>query len=75
MSLASIVAKLVWLSSLFKELNVDLILPVPMYCDSKSAIQIAANPVFHECTKHIDMDYHFIREKVLNGLVKAIYLS
>lgn len=42
---------------------------VPTYTDSKLALQIAVNPVFHERTKHIDIDYHFIREKVQLGLV------
>ncbi|XP_019267575.1 PREDICTED: uncharacterized protein LOC109244869 [Nicotiana attenuata] len=41
----------------------------------KSTIQIAANLGFHECTKHIDINYHFIREKVQQGLVSTLYLS
>jgi len=51
-----------------------LSLPVPIHCDSKTAIQIAANPVFHERTKHIDIDCHFIREKALKGFVIIHYL-
>lgn len=73
-SLASTVAELVWLAGLFKEFAVDIQLPVSLYCDNKSAIQITANPVFHERTKHIDIDCHFIREKVLQGLVHIQYL-
>lgn len=62
--LASIVAEIVWLTRLFKELGVNLQLPIPLYSDSKSAIQIALNSVFNERTKHIDLDYHFIRERI-----------
>nr|GEZ78118.1 hypothetical protein [Tanacetum cinerariifolium] len=37
---------------------------IPMYCDSKAGIAISCNPVQHSCTKHIDVRYHFIKEKV-----------
>ena len=67
--MASIVAEVVWLVGLFKELGVQVKMHVPTYTDSKLALQIAVNPVFHERTKHIDIDYHFIREKVQLGLV------
>nr|GEV69134.1 retrovirus-related Pol polyprotein from transposon TNT 1-94 [Tanacetum cinerariifolium] len=39
---------------------------IPMYCDSKATIAISCNPVQHSCTKHIDVRYHFIKEKVEN---------
>lgn len=74
-SLASTVAEIIWLTGLFKELGVQVKLPVPIYSDSKSAIQIAANPVFHERTKHIDIDCHFIREKAQQRLIQPIYLN
>ncbi|XP_019260263.1 PREDICTED: uncharacterized protein LOC109238284 [Nicotiana attenuata] len=73
-SLASTVAEIIWLVGLFNELGVSLTLPIPLYCDSKFAMQIAANPVFHERTKHIDIDCHFIREKVQHGLIETVYL-
>nr|GFD13204.1 putative RNA-directed DNA polymerase [Tanacetum cinerariifolium] len=37
---------------------------IPMYCDSKAAIAISCNPIQHSRTKHIDVRYHFIKEKV-----------
>ncbi|GKC75860.1 ribonuclease H-like domain-containing protein [Tanacetum coccineum] len=39
------------------------------------AIQIAANPVFHERTKHFELDVHFVREKVLVGIIKTVKFS
>ena len=74
-SLTSTVAEVVWLIGLFKELGLSIQLPLDISCDSKSAIQIAANSVFHERTKHIDIDGHFIREKIQLGLINTVYLA
>jgi hypothetical protein len=40
---------------------------VPLLCDNESAVKIAKNPVLHSRTKHIDIRYHFLREKEANG--------
>lgn len=74
-SMASVVTELTWLTGLYKELGVEVEVPIDLYCDSKAAIQIAANPIFHERTKHIDIDCHFVREKIIQGLVKTHYVS
>ncbi|WMV21787.1 hypothetical protein MTR67_015172 [Solanum verrucosum] len=73
-SLAALTAEVVWVTNLFHELGVKLIGPANIYCDSKAAIQIAANPVFHERTKHIEIDCHFIRERIQKGLIKTSYI-
>ncbi|GJY82604.1 hypothetical protein Tco_0495980 [Tanacetum coccineum] len=54
------------------DLKIENLLPVDLHCDSNSAIKIAANPVFHERIKHLEIDLHFVREKVLNGVVKTV---
>ena len=46
-----------------------------MYFDNKSAINIAHNPVQHERTKHIEIDRHFIKEKIEGGLICTPYVS
>nr|GEX81957.1 retrovirus-related Pol polyprotein from transposon TNT 1-94 [Tanacetum cinerariifolium] len=48
---------------------------LPMYCDSKVAIAISCNPVHHSRTKHIDVRYHFIKEKVEKGIVKLFFVG
>nr|GEZ47738.1 retrovirus-related Pol polyprotein from transposon TNT 1-94 [Tanacetum cinerariifolium] len=47
---------------------------IPMYCDSKAAIAILCNPVQHSHTKHIDVRYHFIKEKVEKGIVELFFV-
>nr|GFD06387.1 retrovirus-related Pol polyprotein from transposon TNT 1-94 [Tanacetum cinerariifolium] len=47
---------------------------IPMYCDSKAAIAISCNPVQHLRTKHINVRYHFIKEKVKKGIVELFFI-
>lgn len=57
-----------------KEIGINVQFPAKIYSDSKIAIQIAANPVYHERTNHIEIDCHFIREKLQQGLIKVDYV-
>lgn len=73
-AMASTCCEIVWLRALLQDLKV---LPqvALLYYDSKTAIHIAANPVFHECTKHIDIDCHVVREKILMGIIWTFHVS
>ena len=62
--MASTASELVWLKQLLKDMGIMYDQPMKMYCDNNSARHIASNPVFHERTKHIEVDCHFIRENV-----------
>jgi len=62
------------LAGLLKELGVSITMPIKVFSDSKAAIQIAANPIFHERTKHIEIDCHFIRERVKSSFIAPQYL-
>ncbi|KAJ0555649.1 putative RNA-directed DNA polymerase [Helianthus annuus] len=64
--------EILWLINLFGELNVSVNLPVNLYCDNTAAISIAANPVFHDRTKHFELDLFFLREKIRNGSIKTV---
>ena len=64
-----------WLIGLYKELGVSLTHPIKMVCDSKTAIQIASNPIFHERTKHIDIDCHFVRERICQVILKTKHIN
>ena len=73
--MASAVAEITWLIGLYKELGVNIKQPVDLFCDSKAAIHIASNPIFHERTKHFDIDCYFVREKILQKMIKTQYVS
>ncbi|KAJ0440838.1 putative RNA-directed DNA polymerase [Helianthus annuus] len=71
-AMCSATCELIWLKNLLFELNVDCKLPMLLSCDSQAALSIAANPVFHERTKHFELDLHFLREKVANGVINPV---
>ena len=54
-----------WLRILFKELRIFLSRVLVIWCYNVSVIALSANPVFHSRTKHIEVDFHYVREKVL----------
>ena len=74
-AMAYTLAEITWLEGLYKELGVNIKQPIQLFCDSKAAIQIAANPIFHERTKHIDIDCHFVRERVSQGIIRTDHVS
>ncbi|GKB56700.1 uncharacterized mitochondrial protein-like protein, partial [Tanacetum coccineum] len=61
---AATTCELLWLSFLLKELHIQGHLLVALFCDNKYAQQLAANPCFHDRTKHLDIDRHFTSDKV-----------
>lgn len=61
--------EITWLLSLLKDLGLKDIHPVTLHCDNQ-----AANPVFHARTKHIEVDCHYVRDQVKEGVVKPTYL-
>ncbi|CAL1371986.1 unnamed protein product [Linum trigynum] len=74
-AMASTVSEIVWLRWLLSELGAPQTRATPLYCDNQAALHIAANPVFHERTKHVEMDCYFIRERVQSGDVLPLKVS
>ncbi|WMV34959.1 hypothetical protein MTR67_028344 [Solanum verrucosum] len=70
-----VVGELVWFERLLNELCVHCSLPIQIFCDSQAAVHIAKNPVFHERTKHIEIDCHFVRDKLQQGLITLHHIS
>ncbi|GJR96370.1 ribonuclease H-like domain-containing protein, partial [Tanacetum coccineum] len=69
--LAFVTSEVIWILKILKDLDCSNLLPVKVFCDNSSAIKIAINPIFHERTKHLKIDLHFVREKVLAGVIKT----
>lgn len=74
-SLANGVSELIWLKLLLKELQVTTKSPMKLYSDNKAAINIAHNPIHHDSTKHVEVDRHFIKEKIKYGSICIPYVS
>ena len=64
-----------WICQLLREVGIETSLPVKLWCDNQAAMHITSNPVFHERTKHIEIDCHFVREKILLGLISTGYVK
>ncbi|KAK6143111.1 hypothetical protein DH2020_023459 [Rehmannia glutinosa] len=63
-SLASVTCDVLWLRSLLKELNIPQQKPTTVWVDNIGAVLLSVNPIHHSRTKHVEIDIHFIREKV-----------
>lgn len=72
-AMASTACKLIWLKGLLCDLGVPTTLPMSLFCDNQAAMHIASNPVFHERTKHIEVDNHYIREQVQSQVIQTHY--
>ncbi|RVW63221.1 Retrovirus-related Pol polyprotein from transposon RE1 [Vitis vinifera] len=64
----------IWLRRVLKELKISDEEPMKMFCDNQSTISIAKNPVHHDRTKHVEIDRHFIKEKIEEGIIKMLYV-
>ena len=67
--------ELVWLKHLLRELRFGKDEQMKLIRDNQAALHIASNPVFHERTKHIEVNYHFIREKIVSGCVATSFVN
>lgn len=65
--MASTAAKITWLTFLLRDIGVPLSKPHELFCDNINALYMSVNPMFHARSKHIELDYHYVYEKVAMG--------
>ncbi|GJY05006.1 ribonuclease H-like domain-containing protein [Tanacetum coccineum] len=72
--IANVVAQTVWIRNLLCELHTMIFTATLVYCDNVSAVNMSANPVQHQRTKHIEIDIHFVRDFVAKGEVRVLHV-
>ncbi|XP_022157372.1 uncharacterized protein LOC111024092 [Momordica charantia] len=73
-SIANATAELTWITFLLRDIGIPLTKPPELFSDNMSALQMSINPVFHAIKKHIELDYHFVHEKVALGSLITQYI-
>ncbi|XP_031489634.1 uncharacterized protein LOC116257163 [Nymphaea colorata] len=73
-SMASATAELIWLTYILRDIEIYILQPPTLYCDNISTFQVSIKPALHSRMKHIDIDYHSVREKVAIGSLVTKYI-
>ncbi|GKB04600.1 uncharacterized mitochondrial protein-like protein [Tanacetum coccineum] len=73
-ALADCTCKITWLKCLLKDLHINLTNPITIYRDNASTITLASNPIQHARTKHIELDCHFVRDKIREGSISPTFI-
>ncbi|EOY08968.1 Uncharacterized protein TCM_024268 [Theobroma cacao] len=74
-AMAQTVCEAVFMYQLLSEVGLKSFLPAKLLCDNQAALHIASNPVFHERNKHIEIDCHFVREKIQHKFISTRYVK
>ena len=74
-ALADGIAKVIWLQYLLSYMNITPSSASTIWCDNLDATYLFANPIFHSHTKHVEVDYHFVRDRVAKKEIQIHFIS
>ena len=74
-SMSHTTSELTWINNLLVDLKIQVPTAVPLFCDNKAVQHIVTNPCFHERTKHLHIDVHYVRENVESGFIATHHVS
>ena len=69
------VCEIMWFHQLLMKVGIETPIPTKLWCDNQTALCIAFNPVFHERINHIEIDCHFVNEKIQLDLISTRYVK
>lgn len=73
-AMASTTCEITWIVGVLQDMGITSCSPCMLFCDNKAALEIAANPLYHERTKHIEIDCHLIREKIRQKMITTSHI-
>ncbi|CAM8969229.1 unnamed protein product [Rhodiola kirilowii] len=73
--MANTCCELVWIAVVLRDLHITVSTPIALYCDNQSATHIAKNLVFHERTKHIELDCHLVRQHFTSRFISPKFIA
>jgi histone deacetylase 1/2 len=74
-ALSNATTEMMWVQKLLTELNIKHPTMVRLWCDNLGAKYLSANPIFHARTKHIEIDFHFVRERMAQKLLDIQFIN
>ena len=70
--MATTISEICWLTQLLQDFGVSHSSSALLFYDNQAVVRIATNPIFHECTKHFEIDCHFVRDQVAVDCIKLM---